>query len=121
MGQRLTDRVVPWFTAAFAKEPEDVQWEVTPMVSSSKGLVLYVGALAPGALIGTVMTAGMAIPHPTTITEEGVDAIVRGLMEQIAQGRTAQLAQGVGDVSLPNTLDSELLTADALATDRNRR
>lgn len=113
MGQRLEDRVGPWFDKAFAKEPDDVLWTMTPMVHSTKGILLYVGAFAPGAIVGTVMSAGLAIPHPTEITEGGAAEIVQGIMDQIAEGRSRQLAEGMpsnGSLVIENSMDG--LAAD---------
>ncbi len=92
MIENLTERVRPWFQEAFEAcgEP-DLVWDSVPMVHPQKGLVLYVGCVVPGALLGTVLSNGLAIPTPSVITAESAKGIVASLVEQIQQSRTAQL------------------------------
>jgi len=99
MNLRLSDEWIGWIEetlptlATTLLGEERVRYEMT-MMMTEQGPAMVVILFAPGVLLGTMTQSVAVCPNPAVVTQEGLEGIVKGLVEGLAAERTRQIQIG---------------------------
>lgn len=107
MPNRLSDKIAPWIEKAVDahRGGDSVHWEMSLHQLQTGGFGLAIVALLPGALLGSFIHSVSIIGNPMGMTETEASEMVRGMIENLRNERSRQLAGGNGDGEVQEIVD----------------
>jgi len=104
MAERLTDKIWAWCAEAAEEvdQGEGLVWDGTIFLHPQHGTCCYLAWMLPGAILGTSINHGAAIPNPQGIDREGIFDLFKTKLIEMREQRSQQLAEDVQGLDLKN-------------------
>lgn len=102
MAERLTDKILQWCheVAEEVDGGEGLTWDATIFLHPQHGTCLYLCWMIPGAILGTSVNFGSAVPNPQGIDREGLLELFQAKMVEMREARSKQIEEQVEGIDL---------------------